>query len=208
MIEESSSEESVINETELEVSEELQNESPETSAKDLEEVEPEIELSTEEQLEVDVLKWKDQAIRTAAELDNYRKRVARDLQEARKYGNRGFLEELLPVLDNFKMGLEAAADDESSMIYLGMKMVKDQLDEFLSNNGVKVMDPTGQNFDHHLHEAISQEETEEYKEGTIIRTARPGYTLHDKLLRAANVVVAQSPNNTDFSEESQTENAK
>ncbi len=158
----------------------------------LEEV-PEVELTREEELEIEVAKWKDQAVRTAAELENYRKRVSRDLQEARKFGNKGLLGDLLPVLDNFKMGMDEAAKDQSSMIYMGMKMVQGQLDEFLTGNGVKAHDPTGQEFDHNLHEAISQEETEEHAEGTIIRTVRPGYTLNDKLLRAANVIVAASP---------------
>ena len=89
--------------------------------------------------------------------------------------------------------MDEAAKDQSSMIYMGMKMVQGQLDEFLTGNGVKAHDPTGQEFDHNLHEAISQEETEEHAEGTIIRTVRPGYTLNDKLLRAANVIVAASP---------------
>jgi|GEM_PF-94777 len=169
-----------------------------------EEVPAELELTREEELEIEVAKWKDQAVRTAAELENYRKRVARDLQEARKYGNSGLLGDLLPVLDNFKMGMDAAAADESSMIYMGMKMVQNQLDEFLSNNGVKAHDPTGQEFDHNLHEAITQEETEEYEEGVIIRTIRPGYTLNDKLLRAANVVVATTPGSE---EEETTEEA-
>ena len=91
------------------------------------------------------------------------------------------------------MGMYAAAADESSMIYMGMKMVQTQLNEFLENNGVKAHDPTGQEFDHNLHEAISQEETEEHPEGTIIRTVRVGYTLNEKLLRAANVIVATLP---------------
>jgi len=168
------------------VEETVENELPE----ELEEV---VELTREEELEIEVAKWKDQAVRTAAELENYRKRVARDLQEARKYGNKDLLGDLLPVLDNFKMGLDAAAADQSSMIYMGMNMVKTQLDEFLSNNGVKTHDPTGQEFDHNLHEAISQEETDEHPEGTIIRTVRLGYTLNDKLLRAANVTVATAP---------------
>ncbi len=169
------------------------------------EEEPEIELTPEEQLEIEVAKWKDQAVRTAAELENYRKRVSRDLQEARKFGTKGLLGDLLPVLDNFKMGMDAAADDQSSMIYMGMSMVQKQLDEFLSSNGVTVHDPTGQPFDHNQHEAISQEETDEHPEGTIIRTVRPGYTLHDKLLRAANVIVATPVGSTEESGDDTTE---
>ena len=186
-----------------------QNENAEVEdiASEQQEEEEAPELTREEELEIEVAKWKDQAVRTAAELENYRKRVARDLTEARKYGNKDLFREILPVLDNFKMGLDAASADESSMIYLGMKMVKDQLDEFLSNNGVKVHDPTGESFDHNLHEAISQEETEEYAEGTILTTVRPGYTLHDQLLRAANVVVATTPNPTEEEDSSDAENA-
>ncbi len=165
----------------------------EQSQEELEVVEEMPTLSREEELELDLAKWKDQAVRSAAELENYRKRVARDLGEARKYGNKDLLSDLLPVLDNFKMGLDAASSDETSMIYLGMKMVKDQLDEFLTNNGVTMHDPTGEQFDHNLHEAISQEETTEYAEGVIIQTVRPGYTLNDHLLRAANVIVATAP---------------
>ncbi len=184
------------------------NETAEATVEETTEVETvEPELTPEQALEAEVAKWKDQAVRTAAELENYRKRVARDLQEARKYGNKGLLGELLPVLDNFKMGLDAASADQSSMIYLGMKMVKDQIDEFLTNNGVKTFEPTGQEFDHNLHEAISQEETTEVAEGTVIRTIRPGYTLHDNLLRAANVVVAAAPKAEEEGEEESAEPA-
>jgi len=186
--------------TDLEATETPENTCEEESQVSTPEEKP---LTQEEELEIELAKWKDQAIRTAAELENYRKRVARDLTEARKYGNKGLLGELLPVLDNFKMGLEAAASDESSMIYLGMKMVKTQLDEFLSNNNVEMHDPTGEAFDHNLHEAISQEETTEYPEGTIIKTVRLGYTLHGQLLRAANVVVATPPKEEESNKESE-----
>jgi len=194
---ETTSEETELNE-ELETCDASQEEECEQPEELVEEP-----LTKEEELELEVAKWKDQAVRTAAELENYRKRTSRDLSEARKYGNKGLLSELLPVIDNFKMGLDMAAADESSMIFQGMKMVKGQLDEFLNNNGVKIQDPTGEKFDHNLHEAISQEETEEYEEGTIIKAVRPGYTLHDNLLRAANVIVAAAPS----TEEESTEEA-
>jgi len=99
-----------------------ENEAEETEAKE-EEIDP------WEALELEVAKWKDQAVRTAAELDNYRKRMAREKQDAVRYGNQRLLEELLPVLDNFNMGMQAAAQEEGSMLYMGMDMVHKQISE-------------------------------------------------------------------------------
>ncbi len=83
-------------------------------------------------LEADLAKWRELALRTAADLENYRKRMARDRQEAVRYANQDLLEGLLPVLDNFEMGMEAAAAERGSMIYIGMEMVRRQLMDFLA----------------------------------------------------------------------------
>lgn len=141
----------------------------------------------------DLTKWRDMAMRTAAEYDNYRKRCIKDSEEFRKYANRSLLEDLLPVIDNFRMGMQMAEQDTSSMIYIGMSMVQKQLDDFLSGQGVELI-PTevGQMFDHNLHEAIMSEPSDQ-PEGTILRVIRPGYMLKGRLLRAANVVTAAAP---------------
>lgn len=100
-------------------------------------------------LEEELLKWRDSAMRTAAEYDNYRKRMVKEKEECAKFANQRLLEELLPVIDNFEMGMAAASADASSMIYVGMSMVKKQLDEFLASNGVQALDPVvGSMFDH------------------------------------------------------------
>lgn len=143
-------------------------------------------------LEADLMKWRDLAHRTAADLDNYRKRVARERTESSRYANQALLEELLPVLDNFEMGMQAASQEQGSMIYIGMNMVGKQFDEFLDNNGVKLVPAEGQPFDPNLHEAVSEEETSEVPDGTIVRVIRRGYSLRDRLLRPATVVVAKS----------------
>lgn len=138
----------------------------------------------------DLMKWRELALRTAAEYDNYRKRCAKDTQDFRRYANQGLLEELLPVVDNFEMGMQMASQDTSSMIYIGMSMVQKQLHDFLAGQGVVRVDAEpGQLFDHNLHEAI-QSEVSDLPEGTIVRVLRPGYMLRDRLLRPANVVVA------------------
>ena len=151
------------------------------------------ESEAEALLEAQVAEWKELAMRATADLDNFRKRMAREKSEALKYSKQALLEELLPVIDSFEMGLQAAADDQSSMIYQGMQMVKKQLDDFLGCQGVVEIPAEGMTFDHNLHEAAAQEESAEVGEGTILRVIRRGFKLHDRLLRAAHVVVAKIP---------------
>lgn len=147
---------------------------------------PAAELTPEEE----IAKWRDLALRTAAEYDNYRKRTVKDREDFTKYANRGLLEELLPVVDNFEMGMQMAGQDTSSMIYIGMSMVQKQLCDFLEGQGAEPI-PTepGQMFDHNIHEAIMSEPSDQ-PEGTILRVLRKGYNLRGRLLRPANVVTA------------------
>jgi molecular chaperone GrpE len=138
-------------------------------------------------------RWRDVAMRGAADFDNFRKRVAREREEAVRYSNQGLLEELLPVLDNFEMGMMAASADTSSMIYIGMDMVRKQFADFLMNQGVEEIPALGLPFDPNLHEAISEEASDQAA-GTVLRVSRRGFKLKDRLLRPANVVVAKDAN--------------
>ena len=144
-------------------------------------------------LELEAAKWKDQAIRTAAELDNFRKRMSREKLDAVRYGNQSLLEELLPVLDNFEMGMQAAAQEEGSMLFMGMQMIHKQLDEFLSSQNVEEI-PTevGGDFDPKVHEALGQEASDEIEDGKIIRVVRKGYRIGERLLRPSNIIVAHN----------------
>lgn len=140
--------------------------------------------------QAEVAKWKDLSLRTAAELDNYRKRMARETQEARAYASADVLRALLPILDNFEMGLEAArAENEKGMIFQGLSMVRRQLQDFLKESGVEELNPLGKPFDPNLHEAVSQEQSPGQPEGTVLRVMRRGFKLKDRLLRPAMVVV-------------------
>lgn len=142
----------------------------------------------------EVERWKDMAYRSQAELDNFRKRSAREAQETRAYANADLLRALFPILDNFDMGLEAArAESEKSMIFMGMSMVSRQLQDFLRESGVQEIEAQGKAFDPNLHEAVAQEASAEIAEGTIIRVTRRGYKLKDRLLRAASVIVSSGP---------------
>ena len=144
------------------------------------------------EMETELSKYKDAALRAAADLDNYRKRVSRERDESIKYANAAFLERLIPVLDNFELGLQAARNaPEAAAIVDGLSMVYKQLQDFLANSGVETIDATGQTFDPNLHEALAQEESHDIPEGKVIRQVRRGYRLRDRLLRPANVVVSK-----------------
>ncbi len=144
------------------------------------------------QLKAELAKYKDVALRSVADLDNYRKRMAREKDDAIRYANTGFLERLIPILDNFELGLQAAkAGGGHSAVQDGMMMVSKQLQDFLVSCGVETIDATGQHFDPNVHEAIAQEQSAEIEEGFVIRQLRKGYRLKDRLIRPANVVVSK-----------------
>jgi molecular chaperone GrpE len=146
------------------------------------------------QLKTELAKYKDVALRSVADLDNYRKRMAREKDDAIRYANASFLERLIPILDNFELGIQAAkAGGSQSAVQDGMMMVLKQLQDFLASCGVETVDATGQHFDPNVHEAIAQEQNAEIAEGLVIRQLRKGYRLKDRLIRPANVVVSKGP---------------
>jgi molecular chaperone GrpE len=150
-------------------------------------------------------KWKDHALRVQADFDNFRKRTAREVTEIRRFAASALLEDLLPVLDNFDLGLMAARQEgENSPISMGMAMVRRQLDDFLTSQGVKEIPTDGERFDPTRHDAVATEADATIPEGTILRVARKGYFLHDRVLRAPSVVVSSGPAKT--SQEPETAN--
>jgi len=157
------------------------------------------------QIKAELNKYKDIALRSVADLDNYRKRMAREKDDAIRYANASFLERLIPILDNFELGVQAAkAREGQSAVQDGMMMVFKQLQDFLTSCGVETIDATGQHFDPNLHEAIAQEENADVAEGFVIRQLRKGYRLKDRLIRPANVVVSKG---TPVSEDAVTPSA-
>lgn len=163
-------------------------------AADPSQVDPPAQTDPLAQALLDIDKWKDLAYRSQADLDNFRKRATREAQETRAYANGELLRSILPILDNFEMGLDAArAESEKSMIFMGMQMVHRQFQDFLKDFGVQEIEAQGKPFDPNLHEAVSQEVTTEHADGAILRVTRRGYRLKDRLLRPASVIVAASP---------------
>lgn len=106
---------------------------------------------------------------------------------------------MIPIIDNFDLGLSAArTSSESSAIVAGMDMVARQLQEFLTSSGIETIDATDAAFDPHLHEALAQEVSAEVPEGHVIRQLRRGFKLKDRLLRPSNVVVSKGPGTDAF----------
>ncbi len=153
---------------------------------------PASEESLLTKMQADLDRFKDLALRSQADFDNFRKRAIREKEDAVKYANASFLERLIPILDNFELGLSAARGNAAdSPIISGMDMVARQLNDFLIGTGVEPVDGEGKKFDPNLHEAVAQEESASVEEGVVIRQHRRGYKLRDRLLRPATVVVSK-----------------
>lgn len=145
-------------------------------------------------LQADLDRFRELAMRSQADFENYKKRCAREKEEAIKYANASLLEKLVPIIDNFELGLAAAkSEGEESPIYSGMNLVLKQLNDFVIGHGLRPIEAVGQKFDPNLHEAIAHEPSEEFPEGTVIRQVRRGYQFKDRLLRPATVVVSAGP---------------
>ena len=139
---------------------------------------------------------KDQLLRTAAEFENFRKRAAREQQEARQYAVQSLLEKLVPVLDTFEMAaaaVPAGAEGPAAVLKQGVDMIQGQLRGVLRDAGLQEVDCLGQPFNPAVAEAVSQVETAEQPEGTVVQQLRKGYRLHERLVRPATVVVARPP---------------
>ena len=135
-------------------------------------------------------------LRISADLDNFKKRAAREKQDAIKFANESLLQKLIPVLDNFDAALAAAQSaqgDGVQSLQTGVNMIYQQLRNTLTESGLEEVDATGKPFDPNLHEAVSQKETAEVPEGHVVQQLRKGYRFRERLLRPASVVVAKSP---------------
>jgi len=144
-------------------------------------------------LQADLDRFRDLALRSQADFENYKKRSAREKEEAIKYANSALLERLVGIIDNFELGLAAAKEQgENSPIYTGMVLVQKQLNDLLNENGLQSIEAEGKKFDPNVHEAIAHEPSD-FPEETVVRQTRRGYRFKDRLLRPARVVVSSGP---------------
>lgn len=141
------------------------------------------------ELEQTVAKYKDQIIRSQAELQNIQRRAERDVQNAYKYSNEKLINELLPVVDSLDRGLANGAQDDP--MRAGLQLTLDLLLKTLEKQGVQVLDPKpGDAFNPEQHEAMAMQPDPKAKSNTILHVAQRGFMLNGRVLRAAMVVVA------------------
>ena len=134
---------------------------------------------------------RDEQLRDRADLENQRRRLIRDVEQARKFANERLLADLLPVFDSLEAGL--AADGEPGKLREGIDLTLRQLLRVAESNGLKVVDPAGAPFNPEHHQAISTVASAEHAPGSVVQVFQKGYVLNDRLLRPALVVVAQDP---------------
>lgn len=154
------------------------------------------EASVDEQLaqaQETIKDYWDQMMRLRAEIENNRKRAERDLENAHKYALKGFIEELLPVVDSMEMGHNAAAAENATLdnIREGSILTMNMFFQVLEKNGLEHIDPIGEKFDPEQHQAISMVELEGAESGTVVEVMQKGFALNERLVRPAMVVVAK-----------------
>jgi molecular chaperone GrpE len=134
-------------------------------------------------------------VRTAADLENFRRRTVREKDDLRTTATGRVLEDIFPVLDTLALAINAARQPNADLKSLvgGVEMVLAQLRTALANHGLKEINPVGQPFDPHQHEAISHQPNKDVKEEHVLEVVRTGYSLNGRLLRPASVVVSSGP---------------
>ena len=149
-------------------------------------------LQENERLKMAVQESSDKAVRATAELDNIRKRTARDIENAHKYALERFVNELLPVVDSMELGINASQSAEDiESLREGMDLTLKMLFDCMGKFGVKTIDPAGEKFDPEWHEAVSMQELEGSEPGQVVTVIQKGYELNGRLVRPAMVVVAK-----------------
>ncbi|SFF68284.1 molecular chaperone GrpE [Planifilum fulgidum] len=152
-----------------------------------------------EQLEKEVEKWKQKSeehyemfLRARADLENYRRRARKELEDTARYGAAPLAEALLPVLDNLERALDAGRNSgDGEALYQGVEMVYRQLLNVLAEAGVTPIEAVGKPFDPHLHNAVMQTESDEYEPGTVVEELQRGYRFKDRVLRPTMVKVSK-----------------
>ena len=134
----------------------------------------------------------DRLLRTAAEFDNYRKRVDRDRRDQAEAATADALADLLPIVDDLERALKAPTGAETDAFRKGVELIHQQMIELLRKRGVRAIDAVGADFDPRYHQAVAQESSPDHREGEVMEEFARGYLLGDRLLRPAMVKVAKA----------------
>ena len=156
-----------------------------------------VEISAEALLQAEVASLKDQLLRKEADYQNYRKRMAREVSDARRIGLVETITPFLQVFDLFEMAMKAAdKSDNVAALKQGLEMILAQYGKTIDELGVQKFDAVGETFDPMWHDAVAYENSDEVAEGVIIKQWSSGFKIGEKLLRPARVVVSSGPENS------------
>ncbi|MCP4021508.1 MAG: nucleotide exchange factor GrpE, partial [Desulfobacteraceae bacterium] len=145
-----------------------------------------------EELKEQVLSEKDRALRLSAEFDNYKKRKQREIDEFKKFANANVFKQLLGAVDNLERAIESTENDpDESNLLEGVKLTHKEILKLFETFNVKLVEAEQKPFDPNFHQAVTQEETDEYPDNTVTNVLQKGYMLHDRLIRPAMVVVSK-----------------
>lgn len=155
------------------------------------------ETSSQSSTEEELNSLKDQLLRVLAESENSRKRAQREKEDASRFAIANFARDLLTVADNLTRALdnipaEKSAENEAlKSIFEGIQITEREFNNVLERNGIKKISPLGELFDHNYHQAMLEEESNDYQSGHVTRVLQTGYILNERLLRPALVGVAK-----------------
>lgn len=135
----------------------------------------------------------DRLLRSSAELENYKKRAAREMSDFKKFANENLIKALLPVIDNLELAIQSSSQDGkvNSQVVEGVTLTLAELTRVLEGFGVKAVEAKGTPFDPNFHQAFLQEEANDLPENTVLKEFQKGYLLHDRLIRPAMVTVSK-----------------
>ena len=191
--EETVSEDQVVLKSETEKTDEAK---PDDPIKDLES-----KLAAKEQ---EAKETYDRLLRVSAEFENYKKRASREMEDFRKFSNQSLLKEMLSVVDNLELAMNSTNGHKAidKGLLQGLEMTHSEILKVFEKFNVKPIEAKGQIFDPTFHEAVMQEQTDEFDENTVINELQKGYLIHDRLLRPSMVVVAKASEKKDDSDSS------
>ncbi len=142
-------------------------------------------------LEAELKEAKERELRSQAELENFRKRMLRDVEQQLRFANLPFARDLLDVVDNLNRATSSAeASHADDPLFQGVKLVQQQLMQVFAKYHCKPIEALGKPFDPNFHQAIAQSPSDEHEAGIIMVEASVGYTIHDRVIRPSQVIVS------------------
>jgi molecular chaperone GrpE len=180
----------------LEKEEEVTGEEEVKELSPLEKLQEEVRLKDEE-----LLKQKDTFLREKAELENFKKRLTKEKEDFIQFANERLLKELVQIEDNLERAMETPNATLESLKE-GIDMIQKQFSTFLKNQKVEPIEALEKPFDPNLHEVLTQQESDEHEEGTVIQEYSKGYTLNGRILRSTKVVISKKPTKEESAEDS------